>query len=56
MSKPGFGKRIRERKQEEERKIKEAKREQRRQAKKENKDDPGYNPYPMVEREMPPLD
>ena len=51
MAKPGFGKRIRERKQEEERKIKAAKRNQRRE---ERKDRPeGFDPYQIVEREMP---
>jgi len=51
MSKPGFGKRIRERKQEEERRLKNAKKDQRREARKTRPD--GFDPFVIVEREMP---
>jgi len=54
MAKPGFGKRIRERKQEEERKKKDVKRAQRREARKDRPAD--FDSYPIVQREMPDLD
>jgi hypothetical protein len=50
-TRPGFGKRIREREKEQERKAKAAKRQQRREDRNNRPDD--FDPYQIVKQDMP---